>query len=137
MRPVSEQLELDGFAEAGDEPVDAPAAESVAAPSDGGPAPKRDRSPALLLLTVAAVLLAVGTAALQGWRDLAEQRAREEALVRDIARTENDVRTLHERIERLQADPVTLERLARHDLGLVRPEDLVIVFPEKVPTAKR
>jgi len=96
---------------------------------------RRDRSPVLLLLAVLAVLLAVGTAAIQGWRDLAEQRAHEQALVRSIAQTQGDLRALQERIERLQKDPVTLERLARQELGLVRPEDLVLVFPE--PPAAR
>jgi cell division protein FtsB len=91
---------------------------------------RRDRSPMLLLLAVLAVLLAVGTAAIQGWRDLADQRAHEQALVRSIAQTQGDLRALQERIERLQKDPVTLERLARQELGLVRPEDLVLVFPE-------
>ena len=92
-------------------------------------APARDRFPLLVGAAVVLVLLVVGVAALRSWQDLAAQRAREAAVEADIARTETDVRRLEQRIRRLKEDPFTLERLARHELGLVRPEDLVMVFP--------
>jgi len=34
------------------------------------------------------------------------------------------------RIERLRSDPATLERLAREQYRMMRPDDLVIVIPE-------
>ena len=92
-------------------------------------APPRERSPFLLALAVIAVLIAVGAASLRSWRDLAEQRAHETEVADAIARTESKVRQLEERNRRLEKDPVTLERLARQQLGLVRPDDLVVVFP--------
>jgi cell division protein FtsB len=95
--------------------------------------PRRDRFPLLLGAAVALILLLVGAAGLRSWADLAAQRAREAELERETARTEVRVRQLEERIRRLQDDPHTLERLARQDLGLVRPEDLVFVFPEPPP----
>lgn len=101
-------------------PVDSTAA---AAP------PPRERSPFLLALAVIAVLVAVGAASLRSWRDLAEQRAHEAELAQAIAKTEATVRQLEERNRRLEKDPVTLERLARQELGLVKPDDLVVVFP--------
>jgi len=33
-------------------------------------------------------------------------------------------------IERLKSDPVTLEELARTELGMVRPGEIVYIFPE-------
>jgi cell division protein FtsB len=101
-------------------PVDSTAA---AAP------PPRERSPFLLALAVIAVLVAVGAASLRSWRDLAEQRAHEAEIQRAIAKTEATVHQLEERNRRLDKDPVTLERLARQELGLVKPDDLVVVFP--------
>jgi cell division protein FtsB len=98
-------------------------------------APARERSPFLLALAVIAVLVAVGTASARSWRDLAEERAHEAELQASIVRTENAVRELEERNQRLEKDPVTLERLARQELGLVKPDDLVVVFPD--PTAPR
>jgi cell division protein FtsB len=99
------------------------------------PAPRRDRFPLLLSGGVVLVLLVVGAAGLRSWRDLATQRAREASVASEIARTEADVRRLEERIRRLKEDPFTLERLARHELGLVRPEDLVMVFPAATDAA--
>jgi cell division protein FtsB len=85
----------------------------------------------MLGAAVALALLLVGAAGLRSWADLAAQRAREAELERQTARTEADVKRLEERIRRLQDDPRALERLARQDLGLVRPEDVVYVFPER------
>jgi cell division protein FtsB len=94
------------------------------------PAPaRRDRFPILLGAAVVLVLLAVGAAGLRSWQDLAKQRAREADLEAAIGRTEAEVSQLEERIGRLQDDPLTLERLARHDLGMVHPEDVVFIFP--------
>ncbi|HXT21657.1 MAG TPA: septum formation initiator family protein [Thermoanaerobaculia bacterium] len=97
--------------------------------------PPRERSPLLLALAVLAVLVAVGAASLRSWRDVAEQRAHEAELAAAIAKTEAAVRALEERNRRLESDPVTLERLARQQLGLVKPDDLVVVFPEQAPKA--
>ena len=105
-----------------------PPADSAAAA-----APPRERSPFLLALAVIAVLVAVGAASLRSWRDLAEQRAHEADIAAAIVKTETKVRQLEERNKRLENDPVTLERLARQQLGLVKPQDLVVVFP--APTA--
>ena len=82
-----------------------------------------------------AVLIAVGAASLRSWRDLAEQRAHEADVAAAIVKTETRVRQLEERNRRLEKDPVTLERLARQELGLVKPEDLVVVFPATTATA--
>ena len=91
--------------------------------------PPRERSPFLLALAVIAVLVAVGAASLRSWRDLAEQRAHEAEVAAAIVKTETRVRQLEERNRRLEKDAVTLERLARQELGLVKPDDLVVVFP--------
>jgi cell division protein FtsB len=100
-------------------------------------APPRERSPFLLALAVIALLVAVGAASLRSWHDLAEQRAHEAELAAAIAKTETKVRQLEERNRRLEKDAVTLERLARQELGLVKPEDLVVVFPAPGAPARR
>ncbi len=78
---------------------------------------------------VAGALLLLGVAGVRSWRDLAAARAREAALVRDIEEAEERIARLHARIERLKTDPSTLERLAREELGMVLPGDVVIVLP--------
>ena len=73
------------------------------------------------------VLLAI--ASLKSYRDLESARARERLLETRIEETQSRIDHLKVRIERLRTDPGTLERLAREDLGMVRPGDVVIELP--------
>ncbi|HEX2645300.1 MAG TPA: septum formation initiator family protein [Thermoanaerobaculia bacterium] len=73
------------------------------------------------------VLLAI--ASLKSYRDLESARARQRLLETRIEETQSRIDHLKVRIERLRTDPGTLERLAREDLGMVRPGDVVIELP--------
>jgi cell division protein FtsB len=87
-----------------------------------------------------AVLLALALLALasvKSHRDLAAARARERSLQTTIEATRGRIAALRSRIARLRDDPATLERLAREDLGLVRPRDVVIVLPAEGPLPPR
>lgn len=80
----------------------------------------------------AAVVLFMALLALAGlksWRDLEAARERERTLETRIEETRARSDRLRARIERLRTDPGTLERLAREDLGMVRPGDVVIELP--------
>jgi len=82
-------------------------------------------------------LLAI--AALKSYRDLASARAHQHMLERQIQQTVARSEWLRLRIERLHHDPGMLERLAREDLGMVRPNDVVIELPDGAvaPAASR
>jgi cell division protein FtsB len=86
---------------------------------------------AALLLTLLVV------AGIKSYRDLVAVRQQESALRQDVARTEQRIDDLRHRVERLRSDPATLERLAREELGMVHPGDVVIVLPpeEEAPAA--
>jgi cell division protein FtsB len=73
-------------------------------------------------------LLAI--AALKSYRDLASARAHQHLLERQIQETVARSEWLRQRIDRLHHDPGMLERLAREDLGMVRPGDVIIELPE-------
>jgi cell division protein FtsB len=90
----------------------------------------------LVSLAVGAALLALAAAGLKSWRDYELVRAREAALVDGIAASERRIHALERRIESLESDPATLDRLAREELGLVRPDEVVIVLPEPAPPAR-
>jgi len=79
---------------------------------------------ALLLFALLAI------AALKSSRDLETARARERCLRGQITTTEAESERLRQRIDRLHHDPGMLERLAREDLGMVRPGDVVIELPD-------
>jgi cell division protein FtsB len=90
---------------------------------------------AVLGAVVAGALLLLGVAGVKSWRDLDAARAREAALEQSIDDAEGRIEQLHGKIERLKSDPSTLERLAREELGMVRPGDVVIVLPPEDPPA--
>lgn len=101
----------------------------------GAPTSRRpERFTLLLVLGVVAVLVVLFAAGVRTYRDLAGQVAREAELGEEIRATEERIEALRLEIRRLRHDPETLERLAREELGLVRPDDLVIVYPEEEET---
>ena len=82
---------------------------------------------------VGALLLAMALAGARSFRDLGRARARTAELATEIGEAEARIVELERRIELLREDPVTLERLAREELGLVRPDDIVVVLPPQAP----
>jgi cell division protein FtsB len=103
-------------------------------PVKAAPPPARPSRRVLLpLALVATLVLALFGAGIQGYRDLAKARARVDLLTARKAETARHVADLERRIERLRSDPMMLERLAREELGMVQPDDVVIVFPAERP----
>lgn len=90
----------------------------------------------LISLAVGAALLALAAAGLKGWRDYERVTAREAELAAGVEASEQRIHALERRIESLEKDPATLDRLAREELGLVRPDEVVIVLPETQPPAR-
>jgi cell division protein FtsB len=74
-------------------------------------------------------VILLGAAGLKSWRDLNAAQAREKQLETRIETARGGIDHLRGRIERLRSDPAMLERLAREDLGLVEPRDVVIELP--------
>lgn len=83
----------------------------------------------VLVAVVVFLVLLLATFGLKSYRDLDAVRGRERLLIAEIAGTEQRIALLKRRIESLKNDPVMLDRVARESLGLVRPEDVVIVMP--------
>ncbi len=80
--------------------------------------------------TVVLFLALLAIAALKSYRDLSAARAHEHLLATQIAETRARSERLRVRIDRLHHDPGMLERLAREDLGMVHPRDVIIELPE-------
>jgi cell division protein FtsB len=109
--------------------TDVPPLAPLAAPDEPRPHPLRS----LLVAVVVFLALLLATFGLKSYRDLAAVRGRERQLMAEIAGTEERITRLKRRIESLKNDPVMLDRVARESLGLVRPEDVVIVLPPAPP----
>ena len=80
--------------------------------------------------TLVLFLALLAIAALKSYRDLSAARAHEHLLATQIAETRARSERLRLRIDRLRHDPGMLERLAREDLGMVHPRDVIIELPE-------
>ncbi len=85
--------------------------------------------PTLLFVGLLGVLFLLGRAGLESYSGLSELAEREAELKVDIEETRLRVERLERTVELLQDDPVVLERLAREELGFVRPGDTVVVLP--------
>lgn len=91
--------------------------------------PRRRPTRNLLVAGVALALAILVTAGVKSWNDLLETRTREQQLEERIAEAQRRIESLADHVQRLQDDPVALERAARVELGFVRPEDIVVVLP--------
>ncbi len=81
------------------------------------------------LLTVAMLLLAVFNE-----KGAIEVHARADKLTTiesEINKLETDNKNLTSEIQSLRSDPNTIEKLAREELKLVKPGEIVLVTPEK------
>lgn len=84
-----------------------------------------------ILWVLGGILLTVLTlSGLKGYRDLREARGREAAVEKEIDLARQRVEALRNRVEEERDDPVALEHLAREDLGMARPDDVVLVLPK-------
>jgi cell division protein FtsB len=103
--------------------------------ASGSKKPRRpvraDSSRPVLLAAVVLFVILLGAAGLKSYRDLTAARAHEQQLESRIEATRNGIDRLRVRIGRLRSDPAMLERLAREDLGLVLPRDVVIELPRE------
>ena len=88
----------------------------------------------LLVTAAVVVVIALAVAGIQSYRDLQAIRARERMLLERIEQSKANSVALEQQIEWVRSDPTTLERLAREDLGLVRPGDVVILLPDAAET---
>ena len=92
--------------------------------------PNRDRAyPPVLVAVVVALLLLLGIASLGSYRDLQAARQRQEELEAKIEATVQRNAELTSRIQRLQDDPLAIERLAREHYRMMYPGDVVIMMP--------
>jgi cell division protein FtsB len=99
------------------------------------PPARSDSFRPVLGLSVLLFVAVLGIAAWRSWHDLSAARQRQRLLETRIEDTRDRIDELRGRIERLRSDPGTLERLAREDLGMVRPGDVVIELPETGPSS--
>jgi cell division protein FtsB len=80
------------------------------------------------LLTVALLVLAVFND--KGVIQVHSQSTKLSALEADVTRIDTENKQLIDEIQSLRTDPGTIEKLAREELKLVKPGEVVLVTPE-------
>jgi cell division protein FtsB len=95
------------------------------------PTPERNPLRPFVGITLALLLLLLVAGGMKSYSDLRQARQRVAELEQEIGVAKSRIETLERFIRRLETDPNILERLAREELGLVEPGDVVIVLPEE------
>jgi cell division protein FtsB len=85
--------------------------------------------PGWIVAGVLVLLLAAALFGENGLLHLRRLRADVETLHRDVQTLEMENERLSRAITQLRTDPVAIERIAREELGLVRPGERVLRFP--------
>ena len=85
----------------------------------------------LVSAAVLALLLLLAIAGFKNYRQLQVAQDREEILHRRIEERRLAVEGLDRQIVRLRENPVSLERLARENLGMAYSDELVLILPDK------
>jgi cell division protein FtsB len=80
------------------------------------------------LLTVAMLLLAVFND--KGALEVRAQAKKLDAIEAEISNLDNENKQLTTEIQALRSDPNAIEKLAREELKLVKPGEIVLVTPE-------
>ena len=82
----------------------------------------------LLIASIVSVpLMVLDEQGLPRYRALRDELAE---VQRDTERLRADVRSLSREVAALRSDPEAIERIARDELGMVRPGEIVFQFPE-------
>jgi cell division protein FtsB len=80
------------------------------------------------LLTVAMLLLAVFNE--KGAIEVHDQAKKLSAIESEVSKLDSENKQLTAEIHALRSDPSTIEKLAREELKLVKPGEIVLVTPE-------
>lgn len=100
--------------------------------------PSGKRLPLLGAAAAFFFLVFAGLAGMKSLRDLDAAREREKTLSQRVHDTRERIEALEIRLERLRTDPALLETLAREELGMARPGDVIVELPRSAkesPTA--
>jgi cell division protein FtsB len=104
------------------------------------PLPRHGERPArrplrLAILFVSAVILAEAVVGQRGLVESYRARQRYRALEAQVAQLEADNARLREEARQLREEPAAVERIARRELGMARPGEVLVVV-KTVPAGK-
>jgi cell division protein FtsB len=97
--------------------------------------PPRRRTVQVLLVFVTLVLIVNALVGERGLTETLRARRQHDALVAAIDRLRSENARLREDVRLLNTDPATIESLARQELGLIRPGEMLFIIRDAKPAA--
>jgi cell division protein FtsB len=98
-------------------------------------APPRRRTFQVLLVFVTLVLIVNALVGERGLTETLRARQHHAELVTAIEKIKIENARLREEARQLQSDPTTIESLARQELGLIRPGELLFIIKDTKPAS--
>ena len=111
----------------------APLRRSREQPAQPAP-PGRRKTLHVLLVFVTLVLVIDALVGEKGFLETTRARRRYHELTASIERVKSENARLREEARRLREDPATIESLAREELGLIRPGEMLFIVKDAKPT---
>ena len=108
----------------------APARRKVRAAAPAAPQAKRRRTLQMLLVFVTLVLVINALVGERGLTETLRARRQHQELVGSIERLRVENARLREEARRLRTDPGTIEALARQELGLIKPGEMLFIIKD-------
>lgn len=90
----------------------------------------------VLLLFVACVLVIDALVGDKGLLAMLHARKEYNQLAADIARARTENARLREEARRLREDPAAIEEIARRELGLIKPGEILFIVKDVAPPSK-
>ena len=111
----------------------APARRKPRAATPAVPQAKRRRTLQMLLVFVTLVLVINALVGERGLMETLRARRQHQELVGSIERLRIENARLREEARRLRTDPGTIEALARQELGLIKPGEMLFIIKDAKP----
>jgi cell division protein FtsB len=89
-----------------------------------------------LVFSAMFVLLLVVIFGDNGWVELKRLQDTHMALIKDNAMLTRENSKMYDIVDRLQNDPDYIENIARQELGMIRPDEVIFKFNHETKTAK-
>jgi cell division protein FtsB len=107
-----------------------PARRKARAATPAVPQAKRRRTLQMLLVFVTLVLVINALVGERGLMETLRARQQHEELVASIERLRSENTRLRDEARRLRTDPGTIEALARQELGLIKPGEMLFIIKD-------
>jgi cell division protein FtsB len=89
----------------------------------------------VLLVFVTVVLVLNAFVGERGFMETLRARRQHQALVHSIEQIRAERARLEDEVRRLESDPATIEAVAREELGLIRPGEVLFIIRDVRPSA--